>query len=207
MRSSARVNCASRFFTAFNSGGRPLDEGRPRLLEAANLRVLRLARGFHLGELLLGLVAAEGGLRSRRGVGVPRLLGARPEVLPGLGEKLLGGRGARLQGAHLHVERAVAAAVALIGLMTAATSLLRSVSISRDRAFDLHDARFGDGQGVVGVGQALGDAGELAIGLVEQDLQRALIVLEQHDLVARGREIGFQKPDPLVRHGALVAQR
>ena len=205
MRSSARVNCASRFFTVFKSAVArstrvARDCSRPRTWASCASREASISRASFRPCCARRRTPSR---RDRRS-SPPRC--AR-RGFPGLGEKLLGGRGACLQGAHLHIERAVAAAVALVGLVDRGNELVALGLDLRDRAFDLHDARLGDGQGVVGVGEALGDAGKLGIGLVEQDLQRALVVLEQHDLVARGREIGFQKADPLVRHGALVAQR
>ena len=206
MRSSARVNCASRFFTVFKSAVArstrvARDCSRPRTWASCASREASISASF-----FSALLRPKADSIAARSAFLASSVRAH-EVLPGLGEKLLGGRGACLQGAHLHIERAVAAAVALIGLVDRGNQLVALGLDLRDHAFDLHDARLGDGQGVVGVGQPLSDAGKLGIGLVEQDLQRALVVLEQHDLVARGREIGFQKPDPLVRHGALVAQR
>ena len=72
---------------------------------------------------------------------------------------------------------------------------------------DLAELGAGRGQGVFAFGQPAGEARGLVERLVDRDLQRALLVFEQRQLLARGGEFAFELDDALFGGVELVLQR
>ena len=107
-------------------------------------------------------------------------------------EQALGGGGARLQRVEPHVEAVALGLVLFLGFVErGGEPAAFGVGLGEAR-LDLAELRARGGQRVLAFGQAAGEAGGLVERLIDRDLQRALLVFEQRQLLARAGELAFE---------------
>ena len=77
----------------------------------------------------------------------------------------------------------------------------------REAGFDLAELGAGRGQRVLALGKPAGEAGGLVERLIDRDLQRAFLVVEQRQLLARGGQLALELHGTLLGAVELVLQR
>ena len=129
------------------------------------------------------------------------------QVLPRFGQQPLGGGGARLQRVEPHVEAVALGLVLFLGLVERGGEAAAFGIGFGEARLDLAELGAGRGQRVLALGQAAGEAGGLVERLVDGELQRALLVFQQRQLLARGGKFAFEFDDALFGGVELILQR